>query len=118
MSTQSNELLSSDLNNKSMGELAAIFNALSTDRKVKKFSDKKTGIRRVTQLREKVIAEGVPEKKGSPAKGRNLGIGVRMVELLKDGKDTAEILKTIHAEFPLSRATGKDVSLIRRKHDL
>ena len=50
---------------------------------------------------------------GSPVKGKRLGIGKRMAELLTAGKTTDEVLAVIHAEFPLSRAKASDVSIIR-----
>lgn len=41
------------------------------------------------------------------------GIGVRARSLLLEGKGTQEVLDAIHGEFPLSRATAKDVSIYR-----
>ena len=55
------------------------------------------------------------KRERSPAMGKKLGVGKRMEELLREGKSTAEVLVAIHTEFPLSRATGADVGIIRRK---
>lgn len=72
---------------------------------------------RTQTIAPRTPARGVPRRTetGSPAKGKRLGIGARMAELLTRGLDTAAILKHIHREFPASRATGHDVSIIRRR---
>lgn len=51
----------------------------------------------------------------SPVKGKRLGIGKRMAELLEEGFLTHEVLAKIREEFPESRAKAADVSIIRRK---
>jgi site-specific DNA-cytosine methylase len=43
------------------------------------------------------------------------GSGARIRKLLEAGKGTAEILATVHKEFPQSKATTSDVSWNRRK---
>ena len=63
-----------------------------------------------TQVRRRADTET-----GSPAKGKRLGIGARMAALLAKGYDTQSVLNAIHREFPQSRATGHDVSIIRRR---
>lgn len=52
---------------------------------------------------------------GSPAKGRRLGIGKRMEQMLAQDVLPKEIVARIHEEFPASRATTKDVYLIRSR---
>jgi site-specific DNA-cytosine methylase len=46
---------------------------------------------------------------------RPTGSGARIRDLLELGHDTEEILSTIHAEFPGSKATASDISWNRRK---
>lgn len=51
----------------------------------------------------------------SPGQPRKPGSGARIRELLEQGKETNDILKIIHTEFPQSKATSADVSWNRRK---
>lgn len=124
-----------DLNKVPAAALVALYNSLQPkDKQITKFTDRATASRRVFAIIDKAVLGGAPapaavapkvRKQGlpasgpcSPAKGRRLGIGARMAELLKAGKTTDEVLEVIKSEFPQSRATNHDVSIIRRKHNL
>lgn len=50
-----------------------------------------------------------------PRGNQALGSGERIRQLLRAGKGTAEILATIHAEYPGSKASGADVSYQRAR---
>lgn len=51
----------------------------------------------------------------SPARGKRLGIGKLMAERLRAGDETEAILAAVRERFPESRATGKDVAIVRSK---
>lgn len=57
-------------------------------------------------------------KKSATASGSHvtrMGSGYRIRQMLVEGKPTETILKIIHKEFPMSKATGSDVSWNRAK---
>jgi DNA (cytosine-5)-methyltransferase 1 len=54
---------------------------------------------------------GVKPARGVPYRGS----GYRIRQMLVEGKDSATILRIIHKEFPMSKATGSDVSWNRAK---
>ena len=56
------------------------------------------------------------EHREDPPTTRKRGIGNRMAELLSSGKTTEEVLTTVRAEFPGTRATSRDVSIIRARN--
>lgn len=67
-----------------------------------------------------MVKKGKVSKKTATAekKPRGQGIGAYMLELLKAGKSTSEVLDAVHKKFPASTATGNDVSIIRCKNNL
>lgn len=118
-----------DLNAVPAVALVALYNSTKdvADR-IQKFTDRATAARRVYPFLAKLggadlSTKPMPKKTAtggpcSAAKGKRLGIGTRMAELLRAGKTTDEVLQVIKAEFPLSRATSHDVSIIRRKNNI
>jgi hypothetical protein len=124
----------------STDDLVALYNAVAK-RPVKKFDRRSVAIERagnaLAEAHDATFEDGIviaPDGKrwdakartfvsadrkkhaaSSPVMGKRLGIGARIADLLIAGKDTKAIVETIHAEFPQSRATGKDVSIMRSK---
>lgn len=91
----------------SLAELTAVYNTYA-EKKIKGFSGSKAkAIERVLSV--------LPADKPAGSRPR-VGSGARIRELLSEGKLTPkEILDTILAEFPTSRATVKDVYWNRNK---
>jgi hypothetical protein len=67
---------------------------------------------RVSNFSAAPDANAVPKHRRLPTRP---GVGTRLMELLKAGKDTDAALAVIHKEFPKSTATKDDVSIMRSK---
>jgi len=67
---------------------------------------------RVSNFSAAPDANSVPKHRRLPTRP---GVGTRLMELLKAGKDTDAALAVIHKEFPKSTATKDDVSIMRAK---
>lgn len=104
----------------------ALYNSLDSKRQVKKFAERRVAAKKVYPLLPKIAKMQAKAPKGkskaaaskktsgeSPAKGKRLGIGTFMAERIKAGDDTSVILDKVHKKFPTSKATAKDVSIIR-----
>jgi hypothetical protein len=96
---------------KSAKELVAIHNDHAVDAGAKPIN-KWTGKTEVLRSRTEAVVEAALLKRATPApkKPRGLGIGKRVVELLKGGTtDTNDILAIVRDEIPEAKITDKCV---------